>query len=178
MHFFKQKFGKNATERGYFVPHSLLLHPPSNRLHSHMIHDSNVEVCRKGKRRRRSCSQDLAVPDRLHRFRLAHLPNSQHWKLPLYSHTKFPVQFLKRRRSVFSRPLHCTHLLSVLIFPFNLLFYSAFWADIKILCILQITSCVVDYKYSLHGLSVDSNEYGLVLSEVWQLGLHNVMPHS
>ncbi|KAL2521953.1 Protein kinase superfamily protein [Forsythia ovata] len=32
--------------------------------------------------------------------------------------------------------------------------------------IFTITSCVVDYEYSLHGLSVDSNEYGLTLSEI------------
>ena len=31
---------------------------------------------------------------------------------------------------------------------------------------MQIASSVVDYKYSLHGLSVDSDEYSRVLSEV------------
>lgn len=31
---------------------------------------------------------------------------------------------------------------------------------------LQIASTVVDYKYSLHGLSEDSDDYRRVLSEV------------
>lgn len=32
--------------------------------------------------------------------------------------------------------------------------------------ILQITSCVLDYKYSLHGLPADSDEYGSTVSQV------------
>lgn len=40
-----------------------------------------------------------------------------------------------------------------------------------IFSILQITSCVVDYKYSLHGLPAGSDEYGRTLSEVWKVPL-------
>ncbi|CAA2980673.1 uncharacterized aarF domain-containing kinase 1 isoform X1 [Olea europaea subsp. europaea] len=47
-------------------------------------------------------------------------------------------------------------------FPFN--FLNGVVRSSRAL--FTITSCVVDYKYSLHGLSVDSNEYGLVLSEI------------
>ncbi|XP_047965174.1 aarF domain-containing protein kinase 1 [Salvia hispanica] len=32
--------------------------------------------------------------------------------------------------------------------------------------LFTITSCVVDYKYSLHGLPVDSDEYGSTLSQI------------
>lgn len=41
--------------------------------------------------------------------------------------------------------------------------------------IFTISSCVVDYKYSLHGLPADSEEYGRALSEIHQRSARRIL---